>query len=296
MQLRLLRYFIAVSEELSFTRAAEHLNIAQPSLSQQIRQLEGLIGTPLFTRNKHRIELTEAGRVFQREARNILAAMNHAVDLARKAARAEAGVMTIALVPGPEDKMFSTVFTRLLRNYPNLQIVLRSLTSPEQVTALKKGEINVGFLRGPIEDKDLGSKVIVREDVIVLLPARHALARQKRIPVRKLANVPLLHVSRNVAPALHDMINQVAADAGVTFRTILEMESLTAILNAVASGLGFSLHGEYVRRIAPKDVAVRELDANPLPKLELVVAYRKDDKLPALAAFLDLLRKLHRLP
>ena len=171
---------------------------------------------------------------------------------------------------------------------PNLQIVLRSFTSPEQVAALKKGDINVGFLRGPLEEKELASEVVVREDVIVLLPAGHPLARLKRIPVRKLAAVPLLHVSRSIAPALHDMINKVAADAGVSFHSILETESLTATLNAVASGLGFSLHGEYVRRLAPKDVVVRQLDPTPVPQLELIVAYRKDDKLPALASFFRL--------
>jgi DNA-binding transcriptional LysR family regulator len=117
----------------------------------------------------------------------------------------------------------------------------------------------------------------------------------KRIPVRKLAAVPLLHVSHSIAPALHDMINKVAADAGVSFRSILETESLTATLNAVASGLGFSLHGEYVQQLAPKNVVVRQLDPTPVPQLELIVAYRKDDKLPALATFLDLLRKLHRM-
>jgi LysR family hca operon transcriptional activator len=291
MELRLLRYFIAVAEELSFTRAAERLRIAQPSLSQQIRQLEELIGTPLLLRNKHRLLLTEPGRIFLREARNVLTCMNRAVELARQAARAEAGVMTIAMVPGPEGKMFSTVLSTLLRNYPNIQILLRSLTSPEQVTALKKGEINVGFLRGPVEDEEIDSEVLVREDVIVVLPARHALARKKRIPVQELAAVPLVHVARAIAPALHDMVDKIAADAGVRFQSILEAESITTILNAVASGLGFCLHGEYVKRIAPKGVVIRHLDLNPVPKLELVVAYRKDDKLPALAFFLELLRR-----
>ena len=290
MELRLLRYFIAVAEELNFTRAAERLNIAQPSLSQQVRQLEAMIGTPLLTRHKPRLELTEPGRIFLREARNVMTYMNRAVDLARQAARAEAGVMTIAMVPGPEGKMFSTVFSTLLRNYPNIQIVLRSLTSPEQVAALKRREINVGFLRGPIEDEEIASDVMVREDVIVVLPTDHPLARYKRIPVSKLAAVPLIHVARAIAPALHDMVNKIAADAGVRFRPVLEAESITAILNAVASGLGFCLHGEYVERIAPKGVVVRRLDVSPAPKLELVVAYRKDDTLPVLAFFLSLLR------
>ena len=109
MELRLLRYFVAVAEELNFTHAAERLHTAQPSLSQQIRQLEEYVGTPLLNRDKRRMRLTEAGRVFLRESRSLLAGAEQAVTLARQAARAEAGVITIAIVPGPEGQLFSRV-------------------------------------------------------------------------------------------------------------------------------------------------------------------------------------------
>ena len=290
MELRLLRYFIAVAEGRSFTRAAERLNIAQPSLSQQIKQLEAYVGTPLLVRDKHRVELTEAGRAFLREARNVLSGTERAVSLARQAARAEAGLLTVALVPGPESRMFSAVFAGLLRKYPNIEIVLRSLSSPEQVAALKKREINVGFLRGPIDDEEIASEVMVQEDLVVVLPADHPLAQESRIKVEKLADVPFVHVSRAVAPALHDAIDKVATDAGIRFHTVLDTESITAILNAVASGLGVCVHAQYVEQILPKNVIIRPLDLERIPKVELVVAYRKDDELPALASFLSLLR------
>jgi LysR family hca operon transcriptional activator len=290
MDLRLLRYFIAVAEELSFTRAAERLYIAQPSLSQQIRQLEAFVGTPLFLRDKHRIELSEAGRIFLREARAMLTSMEHAVTLARQAARAEAGIITIAVVPGPERKVFSAVLATLLRKYPRIQVVLRSLTSPEQVAALKNRDINVGVLRGPIQDEEIASEILVREDFIVLLPSDQALAREKRIALPKLAALPHIGVSRVVAPGLHDAVNQIAAAAGVHFQTLFEGESITAILNAVAAGLGFALHTAYTEQIIPKNVVARPLDLAPVPQLELLVAYRKDDKLPALNSFLTLLR------
>jgi len=291
MELRLLRYFIAIAEERSFTRAAERLYIAQPSLSQQIKQLEAFIGTPLLIRDKHRVELTEAGRTFLREARNVLSCAERAVNLTRQAARAEAGLITIALVPGPEGKMFSAVFAELLRKYPNIQIVLRSLSSPEQLAALKEREINVGFLRGPINDEEIASEVIVQEDLVVVLPMDHPLAQESRIKVEKLAALPLVHVSRAVAPALHDAINKVALDAGFRFHSVLEAESITAILNAVASGLGFCVHAQYVEQILPKNVITRPFDLDQIPKVELVVAYRKDDKLPALVSFLGLLQE-----
>ena len=291
MELRLLRYFVAVAEELNFTRAAERLHIAQPSLSQQVRQLEAEIGAPLFLRDKHRLELTEAGRIFLRESRNILNYTNHAISVTRQAARAEAGLITIAMVPGPEGKMFSRVLSSLLIKHPEVQIVLRSLTSPEQVLALESREINVGLLRGPIDNPDSACEVIDREDVVAVLPADHALARQNPVSLAALlAALPLIQVSRTTAPTVHDTIKQVAESAGVPTHQRLEAESVTAILSAVASGLGFGLHGAYVEQILPHDAVVRPLDLDPCPKLELLVAYRRDDRLPALAAFLELLR------
>lgn len=291
MELRLLRYFVAVAEDLSFTRAAERLHIAQPSLSQQIRQLETEIGAPLFLRDKHRLELTEAGRIFLAESRTILDYTTHALNVTRQAARAEAGMITIAMVPGPEGKIFSRVLSQLLLKNPELQIVLRSLSSPEQVLALENREINVGLLRGPIEDENIASEVIDSEDVVAVLPANHRLARRATVNLGELlAELPLIQVSHTTAPTVHDKIKQLAQSAGVTAHRLLEAESVTAILGAVASGLGFGLHGAYVEDIVPHNAVVRPLDLDPKPKLELLVAHRRDDKLPALATFLNLLR------
>lgn len=290
MELRLLRYFVAVAEELNFTHAAERLHTAQPSLSQQIRQLEEYVGTPLLNRDKRRMRLTEAGRVFLREARSLLAGAEQAVTLARQAARAEAGVITIAIVPGPEGQLFSRVMPLLLHNYPNLDVVLRSMTSPEQIKALQKGEINVGMLRGPIEDEVIGYEVISREDVVAVLPADHPLAQQKRVSPEALSAMPLIQISREVAPAVHDAMIRTGHDANVRFKTLLATENIMTTLIAVASGMGFTLLAAYVEDILPKNAVVRPLEMDRVPKLELLAAYRKDDPLPALAFFLQLLR------
>ena len=291
MELRLLRYFVAVAEELNITRAAERLHTAQPSLSQQIRQLELILGIPLFYRNKHHLELTEAGRVFLGETRTILKDVERAITLARQAARAEAGQLTLAMVPGLEGRVFSRTVPTLLRNYPDIQIILRSLTSPQQIVALQKKEINVGFLRGPIEDEEIASEVIMREKVVAVMPAGHDLAKMQRVSVTKLASLPLIQISRAIAPTVHDVANVIEKQAGTQFKTLLETEDLLTSLNAVASGLGFSFFAEYVEQILPKGVVARPLDLAPVPELELLVAYRKDDRLPALGFFLSLLRE-----
>jgi len=291
MELRLLRYFIAVAEELNFTHAAARLHIAQPSLGQQIRQLEDYIGTPLFIRDKRRLQLTEAGRVFLREARRILQDVEHGVDLARQAARAEAGTITVAMIPGPEGQLFSGILPYLLHSYPNLEVNLRSLTAPQQIAALQRGEINLGFLRGPINDDCIDSIVIAREPVVAVLPENHPLAKLEKVSPKALSELPLIQIMREVAPMVHDTMYKVGTDCGVQFRTLLETEHIMTTLNAVANGLGFSVFAAYVEQIVPKNVVVRPLEMPRVPRLELLAAYRKDDRLPALNYLLKMIRE-----
>jgi LysR family hca operon transcriptional activator len=287
---RHLRYFIAVAEELSFTKAAQRLHTAQPSLSRQIRTLEEFVGVPLFHRDRHHVELTEAGRSFLGQARFILQYTEHAISLASRAARGEAGQIAIGCLPGVEGKVFSRVLPLMQTRYPDVALSLQNLHSPEQLAALENGEIDAGFLRGPITNPEIASEVFLREPIVALVPASHALAKCKRIPVRSLATLPLIPVSLKKAPAIHGIVNRLAARAGVHFQPLHEASGILAILSAVGTGLGFSLLPDYVHQIAPATVAVRPLEVDPPPEIDLLVAYRKDNKLPALACFLSLLR------
>jgi len=291
MDHRYLRYFIAVAEELNFTRAAERLHTVQPSLSQQIRRLEEIVGTPLFYRKKHRLQLTEAGRIFLQEPRTILQSTDRAITLARQAARAEAGFMTIGFVPGVEGEIFPRILPILRTKYPDIELSLRSLTSPQQMEALHDREINIGFLRPPIDDPDVVSETVLREKIIAVIPANHPLAKLKRVPVRSLAALPFLEVARPAAPGLHDAAKEIAAQAGVTFNSILPADNVLMSLSEVASGLGFCLLPDNVRQILPPHVVARPLDCDPEPEFPLLVAYRKDDRVPAVAFFLSLLRE-----
>jgi LysR family hca operon transcriptional activator len=291
MDNRHLRYFVAVAEEMSFTRAAERLHTVQPSLSQQIQHLEKIVGTSLFHRQKHHLHLTEAGRVFLDEARAILQYTDRAIAMARQVARAEAGLITIGIVPGVEGKIFNLVLPIMLTKHPDVCLTLRSLTSPQQLAALRNREIHLGFLRPPIDDSDLVWKTIFCDKIVAVLPARHPLAKKKRIPVKSLAALPFLDVSRETAPALHDLAIKIAAQAGVTFQPILPANNVVTSLNEIASGLGFSLLPDYVCQILPAGAVARPLDCDPEPKFPLLAAYRRDETLPIVARFLDLLQK-----
>lgn len=291
MDLRHLRYFITVAEEHNFTRAAERLRTAQPSLSQQIKRLEDLeLGVILFNRDKHHVELTAAGRAFLPEARFILESTERAIALARRAARGETGQLTIAFIPGAEGKVFAHVLPAMRAQHPEIQFTLRSLATPEQILALREGTIDVGFLRPPLEGPDLSSEVVLRDEILAVVPARHEFAKLDRIPVASLAKLPLIQVARKVAPAIHDITASIAEAARVTFRPLMETDNVLSTLNAIGAGLGFSLLPDYVRSIGPSTVAARSLTLQPPPHVDLVVAYRNDGSLPVLGALLPILR------
>jgi LysR family hca operon transcriptional activator len=291
MELRLFRYFVAVAEELNVTRAAEQLHTAQPSLSQQIRQLENIVGTPLFHRDKHRLQLTEAGRVLLPTAKSILASVASALTEARAVARTEEWTIALGMVPGPEGKIFSHILPVLLRYHPDIQLLLKTMSAPEQIRALLKRELTAGFLRGPIESSDIASEIYMREDVVVVLPQSSKLAELPRVPVSELAKMKLVTISAEVAPLVHNMAKEIERRAGVKFQEGFCSENIITSLNAVASGLGFSFFSAYVGEIVPKGVVARPLELDPVPQLDLLFAYRADDRLPALAKLVSLVRE-----
>lgn len=291
MELRLVRYFVAVAEELNVTRAAERLHTAQPSLSQQIRQLEEMIGTPLFYRDKHRLSLTETGQIFLPGAREILATAERVFAETRIAARKEIGTVVIGMVPGPERRVFSNLLPLLLKHYPDIKIHLRTLTAPEQIQALLRREITAGFLRGPIDSDEIASDIYMRDDVVAVLPVTNPLAEMEKIPVHRLAEIPLIPISSDVAPAIHNVTAEMESRTGVKFKVGFCTENLMTTLNAVAAGFGYSFLASYVEEIVPKGVVTRPIDLDPTPTLDLLFAYRRDDRLPALERLVSLVRE-----
>jgi LysR family hca operon transcriptional activator len=163
---------------------------------------------------------------------------------------------------------------------------------------LRNREINVGIIHERIGEgnDEIVSELLFSEKLVAIVPANHALARIERISVNRLAELPLIQVERNFAPTVHDAMNLVGERAGVCFRTLLETDSLITTLNTVASGLGFSIFGKYVELVLPVGAVARPLDLNPVPEIEVLVAYRKDDTLPALAVFLKMLRDAFTRP
>jgi LysR family transcriptional regulator, hca operon transcriptional activator len=292
MDLRYLRYFIAVAEEMNFTRAAERLHTVQPSLSRQIRRLEEIVGAPLFIRNRHELEITEAGRIFLDESRAILQQMNRAIMLARQGARAEAGQISIGFIFGTDT---STIFSRLLpalkQRCPEMQVSYKGMTETELFEKLEEQEINVAIGPGPAELPGVSSEVILRQKIVVVLPSTHPLAKLKRIPVDKLASEPIIGPSHAANPRFRKFLHSIGETGGVTFTTAVERDNVLSALHAVGLGLGVVLVPDYQKSILPGSVVARPLDLDPPPMHELLMYYHESDRNPALAYFLSIVRE-----
>jgi LysR family transcriptional regulator, hca operon transcriptional activator len=293
MDLRYLHYFVAVAEELSFTRAAQVVHTAQPSLSQQIRKLEDdIVQTPLFRRDKRHVELTEAGRVFLPEAKAILAAAERAISLARYAALSASGRIVIGFIPGTEGAVLAKVLPALRSLHPETRVFLRDLNTQSQILALRNREIDAGFLRGPCDGPDLCWEPVLLDSVVAAIPAEHPLAKLHRLPLALLSELPLVRVAKESSAVVHGLAARISAQSGVAFRPGPETDGILSTLSAVGAGLGFSFLPGYAERIRPANVEVRPLEMDNPPEIELYVAYRKDDPSPGLRSFLTLLRQL----
>src|ERR1051325_5213431 len=214
MELRHLRYFIAVAEELHFGRAAEKLCIAQPPLSQQIQQLERERGFVLFNRTNRKVELTAAGQLFLDEARETLAGLENAVHAGRRVAKGEVGWLGIGFVGSAPYQMLPRILSSYRERYPEVQLVFRELVSGRQVQALRDRRIHVGFARPPILEDDIVSEVIMTEPLVAALPEGHPLASKGAIVLRKWAQEPFILFPRHPSPSYGGFLISLCETAG----------------------------------------------------------------------------------
>lgn len=291
MDLRLLRYFTVVAEELHFSRAAARLHMAQPPLSQQIKHLEEELGVQLLARTRRRVELTEPGRQFLGSAREILAQVDRAVLQVQRASRGEVGEIAIGLVSSAS---YEDTLPRVLRAYrerhPAVAITLHELSSGEQLEALREGRIQVGFLRPPIHEPGIITTTVLREPLVAVLPANHPLAGRKRIPLAALAADPFIMIPRSHGLGILDLVMRACLEAGFIPRIAQEAKEIQTVVSFVAAGFGVSLLPGTVRRLAHAGVAYAPL-APPQVLIEIAAAHRSGDASPLLAAFLAVLRE-----
>lgn len=289
MELRHLRYFVAVAEELHFSRAAARLHIAQPPLSQQIRHLEQELGIALFSRTRRRVELTAAGRAFLDEARTVLDRAERAARIARRAGGGEIGHLSIGFVPSADLELLPRVLRVWQQRFPDVELELQMLFAGAQIDALAAGRIHVGLVRLPLApQRGIVVERVQAEPLVAALPQRHRLARRRTVRLAELAGDTLLLFPRHVAPGYYDVLVGAFADVGHTPR-VFHPGALTTNLALVSAGLGITLLPASIRNLRRAGVIYRPL-APPAPDVELAVVHRQGERSPMVPAFVDLVR------
>ena len=290
MELRHLRYFVAVAETGSLTVAAEQrLFTSQPSLSRQIRDLEDQVGVQLFSRSARGVELTAAGKAFLDHARLALAQVDAAAEAARRAALPERKVFALGFLTGQEMTWLPRAMQVLRDELPNIDVTVSSYYSPDLADALARGKLDLGFLRAE-PGFDLEYRVVSRERLIVLMPSDHRLAGREAIRAQDFVGEPFVMAS-NKARVLHEVIEGYLREHGVQLAPEHTVDNLAMAMSLVASTRGLALMPEYANNLLPWSVVSRPLEGEA-PTVDLVVGYNRANTSPTLKLFLSRLDEL----
>ncbi len=294
IELRHLRYFLAVADTLHFGRAAERLGMSQPPLSQQIRQLETLLGARLFVRSNRRVELTEAGRVLQAQATEALARVDQAIELTQRAQRGETGELRIGLTRAtPLSTQIPRAIFAYRQQFPQVLLKLREMNTLQQIDALVANELDVGLIRKRALPTTLMSRKLFSDPLALVVNDQHPLLRGvpegTPIALRQFAHEPFVGFLREVGAGIHDHFIALCRSAGFTPRIIQEAGEASTLISLAASGLGVTvlpascshIHVEGARFVPLSDRAASS---------EVHVACRRGSPSPLIAHFTRLLQ------
>lgn len=291
MELRHLRYFVAVAEELHFGRAAERLFMAQPPLSQQIKQLEVELGFDLFERTNRRVRLTEAGKVYLEEARVILRRVEDAKVKAFRVSRGETGWIGVGFVASSSYDILPDVLRRFRDLYPDVELVLAELLSIDQIGALREKRIHVGFSRMSIVERGIVCETIATERLLVALPSRHPLAGASSIRVRDLEGQPFIQFPKASESSYYQVIEGLCSAEGFAPSVIQKTDEVQTAISLVVAGLGITIVPEPIQNLLRDGIVYRPF-IEPSPVVNLAMAYREDETSPVLPRFLEVARQL----
>lgn len=294
MELRHLRYFITVAEELSFSKAALKLHTAQPSLSQQIKDLEDDIGVQLFHRTKRKVELTEEGLVFLEQARLTLTQADKAITMARQVAAAKVQYLKIGFVPSAEIRIFPYILPRLRVKLRKLQIRTLNLKESDQIAELKKGDLDMIFINQEFQNEVFASQLILKEPLVFMLPKQHPLAQLTEIPVGQLNGLAITVLSQKLSQPLFDTIAQYIEQQHVQFQSISEANSIAESIQAVHSGQSCAILPSYMQALATDQIVMRPL-SHALPCLDVFFSYNRLEPSLATEQFLEQIRQVFEL-
>jgi DNA-binding transcriptional LysR family regulator len=292
MELRHLRYFVAVGEELHFRRAAERLGIAQPALSQQIQQLEQEIKALLFHRLTRGVELTDAGKSFLEDARVILDHAERAVAKAQRVARGDQGMICIGFTGSASFNPFvPSVIQDYRARFPGIAVSLVERGTSQLLDGLRSGSIDAAFVRSPCpEPEGLVVLPMLEEEMLIALPSTHSLAACATVRLASLAEEPFILFPRSSSPGLYDRILSACEVAGFTPKVVQQAPEVASTVNLIAAGHGVSIVPASMQQMQPQGVTYRPIRGNP-PRAPLSLAHRSNDPSAAVRNLVALARR-----
>lgn len=290
MELRRLKSFVVLAEELNFNRAAARLHISQPPLTRQIQLLESELGTPLFERLPKGLALTAAGLILLDDARRILGLVDATKDRAAQAGRGEIGRLDVGIFGSAIFHHIPRLLLQFRSLYPSVQISLHEQTKAEQIQALRERRLTIGFNRHVRAEPDILVETVYLEPLLVALHCEHPLAQQAAISVSELSQQPLILYPSNTREGFADHVLSLFDHEGLQAQVELEVKDVVTAVALVSSGFGLCVTPEAASSLQLPGVVYRPLQADPAPTVDLVCLYRRDDVSPVLTAFLETVR------
>jgi DNA-binding transcriptional LysR family regulator len=294
MDLRQMRYFLAVAQERSFSRAAERLHIAQPPLSRQIRQIEDDLGTPLFVRTPRGVDLTDAAKSLLEDVPRILELSRLARERAERAGKGFTGDLQVGLVGLGALTVVPLLVRRFSAERPDVRVQLHTLTKDDQVRALREHRIALGFHRLPPSEPDLAVRRVLREPIVVCLPDNHPLAAKQELTLADLQHEPMILYPDRPLPGLAQEVIAAFRREKLELRIAQTVADVTTGVAVVAARMGVCIMSESATMLRLPGVAFRPLRSSSLKDIELSCVHRRGDRSPVLAAFIDVVKAYSR--
>jgi DNA-binding transcriptional LysR family regulator len=286
MELRQLHYFIAVAEELNFSRAAERLRITQPPLSLQIQHLESELGFPLFYRNNRQVALTDAGKIFLDEVRKLFIHLERAVGNAKRTYHGEIGTLNVGFVGSATYDILPSVLREFRSLYPDVQVHLFEMSTPKQIDALLKEEIDIGVLRPPVHSELLCTEVVSTMPCVLAVPKQHPLLAKEDLTLSDLSYYPFVMLSRKTWAGLYNEIvalcNPIIQQEALEFQTVIGL---------VAAGMGIAVVPQSAINLHSQDVVYLELNQK-LPTASMGISWRQNNQSPLVKAFIQISKEV----
>lgn len=284
IDLRQLRYFQAVAEDLHFGRAAARLAIAQPALSRQIQQLERELGTPLLRRTQRRVELLPAGALLLERSRAIQQDVARALSDTRRAGAGEFGRLSLGFIHSSSYGLLPAMVGRFRQLYPGIELELHEMPITVQHTALLRGTIDAGLLRVQPAPAELEVLPVLADPFVLALPARHPLAARQRLRLKSVANEPFVMFPKDGATLFHDRIERMCGQAGIAPEVVQRATQIHTVVGLVGAGLGVAIVPGCARNLHPRNVRFVAI-ADKAEPVHVALAWRRGHETPAIRSF-----------